>query len=392
MTDYVFHVDPVEPLLFGDNRSARLGSDHQLQDQDPSPLTFLGVLGSHLIDTQGAGSWPGEVLGRQEDDILSPRDAQGGGAAGVLNDLAELLGFSYRDDQGRPWFPRPLHFVFERIEDAPFPGGYLSPVTFDERTASSCSLPRYLDRRGGKEVEEFEETLLVSRELLTGLLCAKSVYGQDLERVHLVCRARHALKKEVRAGIEMDNALNSVEEGRLFTRPYRRFRPAGPDSQSLSFGFSTWFRTLAPLSPEAREKRTVFAGGDRRRAVLTGEPLAGLPLDGILNAVLSCPKLASSEGFIAYLLTPAIQEKAPPRLGNREPVAAATGKPQFASGWNVKLARPRPIVSLTPAGSVFFYKWEKDDDRADFIRTNWLSSISPGRHAGFGRVLIGVWP
>src|SRR5215213_5704121 len=95
-------LEPVDPMLFGDNRSARAGEDHLLADQDPSPATLYGAIGARIafqLGARGRGSWDKAepVLGKFETDL-------GKGST----KRAELCGYAAADTQGRLWFPRPL--------------------------------------------------------------------------------------------------------------------------------------------------------------------------------------------------------------------------------------------------------------------------------------------
>ena len=96
MPTYEIRIEPLDPLLFGDNRSARAGLDHLQQDQDPSPLTVHGAIGRYLASR--SKNWPAELLGDEQKDILNPKDK-----------VAELRGFCARGVGGSLFFPRPRH-------------------------------------------------------------------------------------------------------------------------------------------------------------------------------------------------------------------------------------------------------------------------------------------
>ena len=53
-------IEPAEPILFGDNRSARAGEGHAVADQDPSPATIHGAIGgriAHRLGARGERHW-----------------------------------------------------------------------------------------------------------------------------------------------------------------------------------------------------------------------------------------------------------------------------------------------------------------------------------------------
>ncbi|MCB1036937.1 MAG: hypothetical protein KDD47_24130, partial [Acidobacteria bacterium] len=96
-------LEPIDPLQFGDNRSARAGEDHVRGDQDPSPITLYGAVGAHLARCLGAGSYKDwaraeGVLGEFCRDFENPPGT-----------CAELLGYCAVDPGGRPRFPLPAH-------------------------------------------------------------------------------------------------------------------------------------------------------------------------------------------------------------------------------------------------------------------------------------------
>jgi hypothetical protein len=379
MPDYCFSIDPLDPLLFGDNRSARAGSDHLQLDQDPSPLTIHGALG-RFIETCNMGcGWPTATLGPRVEDVLS---------IGQPGQLAELLGYTFRDDQGRRWYPRPLHFRCRTDGPTFFPADILFPKPAPQPwAASSCEFDHYLI---GDEIEEPEETLLVSEELLAEILCGRTCQNVDLERHGFVRRISDVFRPEPRGGIGMDNDSNSVEQGMLFTRPYRRFSAGSGQTRTLSHGFDAWMRTLAPL-PDGLSGKTGFLGGDRRRARFFVESVT--EAEGPLSAILEKVKAEAdkAKGFLLYFLTPFIRSTAPLQVKGCHALASATGKPLCCSGWNSATGAPRPILALVPAGSVFFFEWPRGEQKASLIDSSWLASFCTGHAAGFGRALVGVW-
>lgn len=84
-----------------------------------------------------------------------------------------------------------------------------------------------------------------------------------------------------------------------------------------------------------------------------------------------------------------------PRFGVEvELQAAAVGKPQTVSGWDLVARGPRPTRRLAPAGSVYFLKLsgsENDVGRwLDDIWFNCTSDAAGDRAAGFGLAAVGV--
>jgi CRISPR type III-B/RAMP module-associated protein Cmr3 len=209
-------------------------------------------------------------------------------------------------------------------------------------------------------------------------------------------------KTEVRPGLAIDDETGRAADQMLFSRPYRRFEPGSPDPRhgSLGAGFEAWYETREHFS-EPPTPAIGFLGGDRRRARFTWQETPE-PLVEVREAVLAAleEQAAETQGFLLYLVTPmiAVDDLAAVSVAVAgriyEPVCAAIGKPAYASGWDTKWNRPRPILALVPAGSVFFYRWGSGERPSPegLIDQLWLTAISPhGGSVGFGRVLVGVW-
>jgi hypothetical protein len=383
-------IEPIDPLLFGDSRSARSGEDHTLTDQDPAPSTLYGAIGARIAHclqaTVGAWDRARPVLGEFTPD-LSAEDP----------DRAALEGYALLDTDGRAWFPRPLYF---RVEETNGQWFALPPMLpGDEATGVPSSLPfsLRLAPAAGRDEDaspaEVETELFVDESLLAGILACEVGAGQALSSS--ARRRESFFRPEVRAGVGMTNDLNTAGEGLLFTRPYRRFA-GGIDRRDgwRAAGFRAWYRVrdLDGHDPAAWSG-IGFLGGDRRRTRLAFELAQEEPLGRVLRAV--CAAAPASRGWLAYLLTPAVASGEPVTFEGRRPVAAAVGRPLHASGWNARDGSPRSLLTLLPAGSVFFFPWDDDlaaGERGRWISERWLSALAGGYGAsGFGRLLIGVW-
>lgn len=387
MSVYEIEIEPMDPLLFGDNRSARAGIDHLQLDQDPSPITLHGAIGQLLVARFG-DPWPDAILGPRQQDILQPQ-------AG--DKIARLLGICYRNAAGERIFPRPRHLRCEvGNAEQPEPFDLLAPRELEGgRVSWQQQWPRILQPRGGELPEEPEEEeegeILLAEHALQAVLCNELPTGP-----RGLLRPEALYKTEARPGISVDNRSSTVFEGQFFTRPYRRFQPPGVDPRKGNGGFTAWFRTLAPLE-EDLEAAIGFVGGDRRRACFRflARDEETRPLSALRDGVVEAVEEQESAGFLLYLLTPLLQVEAPLSVDRQTPVAAALGRPSYVSGWDVSLRRPRPVRPLIPAGSVFFYDWPEGStvaDKNELIRSWWLRPLQElGAAAGFGRCLVGIW-
>ena len=380
MPDLAVTLEPLDPLLFGDNRSGGLA------DQDPSPATFYGAIGGRLaaaLGARGEADWEkaAPVLGPFEPRLDRPSEKR-----------AALLGYTLADSEGRAWFPRPLHFRLEVSGRDLFPQPLLRPA----RTAALSSLPAgalpLTAPAGKRAVEEWEEDLWLDEGLLGEILVGAPPTEGSL-RAYLRERQDFYLP-EPRPGLAMRNATQTVAPGRLFTRPYRRFRRSAQGSRSA--GFHAWYRVpaLGGRSPESFDG-TGFLGGDRRRARFTFREEEA-PLASLRREVQAAA--AEAEGWLAYLLTPGVAPARGLDIDGQAPLASALGRAQPVSGWSASAREtgPRPVLTLLPAGSVFFFAWpqgkESPDARAQLLEDRWLSPLTSAHaNSGFGRILTGVW-
>jgi CRISPR-associated protein (Cas_Cmr3) len=384
-------IQPLDPILFGDNRSARAGEDHTLSDQDPAPSTLYGALGARIALCLGASvhEWDRArpVLGEHAPD-LATHDSE----------RSALEGYALLDPEGRMWFPRPLHFRVEATHGRWFALPLLVPAGETASVPSSLGFERRLVPAVASGEEslpaEVEDDLFVDESLLAEILAGEAGAASPLSSS---VRGRDSFfRVEVRAGLGMANALNTAGEGLLFTRPYRRFAQAIDRGDGWrGAGFIAWYRVrdLAASDP-ASWNGPGFLGGDRRRARIAFEIAPERPLGRVLEAV--CAAAPESRGWLAYLLTPAVAPAGPLAFEGRKPVAAAIGKPLHVSGWNARDGGPRPLLTLLPAGSVLFFSWDPGlgaGERGNWISERWLAAIDGGGYgaSGFGRLLIGVW-
>lgn len=396
-TDLEVRIEPFEPMLFGDNRSARTGEGHVAGDQDPSPSTLFGAIGGQIarrLGAHGQHDWNDaarQVLGEFQ-PRLERRPAERDGAI--------LCGYTACDAQGRPWFPRPLHLQAGRLEGGRYTFALLRPAREEERAGVLSSLPEewspLAETGDALPVDEEEAPLRIGKDLLTEVLQGPWEISSGYDGS--VRRDDELFQPEARLGLALSNERNAAIEGRLFARPYRRYR-SDTDREAgwRSAGFVAWYRVLDLAGREAAVWDGVgFLGGDRRRALFRFAPVGeDGPLAELRNEVEGA--VAETCGFFVYLLTPAPLPKGGLELGGRKPVAGAVGRALHVSGWNAAASAhgPRPLLTLAPPGSVFFFKWrdeESDDQRRQWIRDCWLAPLDPAYGpAGFGRMLLGVW-
>ncbi|MCB9834047.1 MAG: hypothetical protein H6807_16420 [Planctomycetes bacterium] len=367
--DICFDLKLVEPLLFGDNRAGNLSTALEGAAQDLSPLTIFGCVGKSLLDAECD-----DALGEVVSDIMSPPE----GAT-----TAELLAHWYQDPRGQDLLPRPLNLPCRRSGSSIRidPGSYLLPDQLRREQIRVSTGATHIMNRTEIRDEVDHGDLLVDRTVLENYLTARPQHS-DQELV----RESDLLRAESRVGLRMDNDRNRPQDGMLFNRPYRRPRLSGDGA----VGLRVLMRLRAPV--DLPTERTAFLGGDRRRVRLRTDG-AKVPLADLRDAVVAA-ELGKTRGFLAYLLTPSLACE-PPEIEGRLPVACVRGRAARISGWNTR-GWPRPLETLVPRGSVFFYAWGEmrpsPEDWQELVGRHWLTSVSPrGGAAGFGRILLGLW-
>jgi len=301
-------------------------------------------------------------------------------------DRSKLLGFSLTDAHGGHYFPRPQNFLMR--QGFSHTALILLKPSNPQSVKSSCPFPELL--YAPLDDNEVTEDCAVSTQALRTILTGTLPPG-DLQKSRQIRTMDEFFLPENRLGLQMVNERNTAREHMLFRRPFRRFKLGfNDDQQWRSAGFCAWFETLKPLPDSLNLDGNGFLGGDRRRVALQFEPLTEQPLAEIRDAVVQ--SATDSKGFLIYLVTPAVREATWPIIAHQHPIAAAIGKPLYCSGWNVLDNRPRPMLTLIPAGSVFFYSWPEMCERETLIRQQWLDCVSNEfGSAGFGRYLMGVW-
>lgn len=204
--------------------------------------------------------------------------------------------------------------------------------------------------------------------------------------------------RENRSGNRIEPEAWTVAEQYLFFTQHLRLK----DELTGNFYRTAGLAVVAPnLEPDDLRSETLFLGGEKRRARISCQALAGklVPEDsGVLEAI------SNEKRFLLYLATPAIFHKG----WYREPwpfgdgvrlVAAAVNKPGRLSGWERggrhAGGKPRPFYRLVPSGSVYFFEakdWSFEQFQEMYQRFHCgesLSEVYPA--AGLGIALVGIW-
>ncbi len=190
-----------------------------------------------------------------------------------------------------------------------------------------------------------------------------------------------ALPVEERMHVGINHDTQAADDGVLFRTRMLRFATPREDARRQQLG-------LVVACEDARVKALAGTLGGERRAAFV-EPLKdGLP---------PCPKLdAPSRRLRVLLLTPALFDAgATPGealLGGARLLAAAVGRPESVSGWDMEARGPRATRRMVPAGSVFWVELPQGADANAWAQARWLRSISDqeqDRRDGFGLCVVG---
>ena len=204
---------------------------------------------------------------------------------------------------------------------------------------------------------------------------------------------------EHRTGVQIEAQSQTARDGALFQVEHRRYqgRPAGATGHSLAD-----VQRLALLataeSSEIRGAVVPFAGERRLVALrsvdqtvpeLPEEVLAGILAHRRARAILVTPA-HFTQGWLPRWL---VESPEGVRVHLK---AAAVGRPEVVSGWDLLRSRPKPTRRLVPAGSVYFLELEGADAAVEaWLRQRWWRAVSDDEQArrdGFGVCVFGVDP
>lgn len=221
----------------------------------------------------------------------------------------------------------------------------------------------------------------ISRDGLASVLEGGTPRGEDVKD------REYFWAEEPRVGLERQDAKRTALEGHLYSCVHIRPR-SGVKLVVFVAGIPEGWNVCS--------RRILTLGGEGRLAaaeVEAGDPSRFLP---------PAPRLmAGSDGklrFTVTLLTPGwyggpvetegVIRQGPPGVPGRC-VSACVGKAMQLGGWDLLNQRPRPLVSVLPPGSTWFYECEPE--LAEELLKLHGKCLSPLEAYGFGQIAIGRW-
>lgn len=211
------------------------------------------------------------------------------------------------------------------------------------------------------------------------------------------------LRGEQRIHVGIDPNSGKAREGVLYSVGYRAL-------ESLEGGqFHDW-RIRARVSLETEPEALGFLGGEARPVRVSvrdelskywfGCPaeiktaFAGLKPNAMVRMMLATPALFSGGWRPGWIEQSGTGAQHLPRGLSRvklKLIAAAVGRREPVSGWNLRDNKPKPVRWMVPAGSVYFFEVQGGDPGA--LLESWLrpvSDIEQDRKDGFGLAVWGV--
>jgi len=211
------------------------------------------------------------------------------------------------------------------------------------------------------------------------------------------------LPTETRVHVGIDPQSQTATEGVLYSVTYRAL-------ESLKEGQHHHWSIRARVSLETEPEALGFLGGEARPVrVSVRDELSKYWFDcpqeiksafthvkqgSLVRMVLATPALFDGGWRPGWVEKTGTGEAGLPRGLSKvklKLVAAAVGRREPVSGWNLREQKPKPVRWMVPAGSVYFFEVESGDPSA--LLESWLrpvSDIEQDRKDGFGLALWGV--
>jgi CRISPR-associated protein Cmr3 len=190
----------------------------------------------------------------------------------------------------------------------------------------------------------------------------------------------------VHVGLKLDGS-RTAEDGRLFQSDGLRFadREHDPSQEDRRMGDLHRLALLVHCRHEQLTGGAVTLGGERRLSRFA--PLNGQP------PIWTAPALSTSRARIV-LLTPALFDEGsvPKAIAGAPVIAAAVGRPQTISGWDIAAGGPKPTRRMAPAGSVYWVDLRGLDAKAwsEKVHFGSVCSNQQDNRDGFGLAVVGV--
>lgn len=213
---------------------------------------------------------------------------------------------------------------------------------------------------------------------------------------------------EPRLGIARNNATRAVQEGLLYQTEHLRLQP----EVAIHYAITLPTSLAGPLQQALTDNSILRLGGEGRMAAVsvTEREQSGLPqlahdhsstarqAGGVLLTLLTpaylpeCSAMVPLPGFQSVIDEQG-QQSWHGQINGVELhlISAAIGKVQRQGGWDLKKRAPKDLVSLTPAGSCWFFQVPTGHDLAETLSRLQQPLIGAQTTLGMGQLLAGLW-
>lgn len=204
---------------------------------------------------------------------------------------------------------------------------------------------------------------------------------------------------EMRTNVAIDGSTGTAEDGKVFSVDHRRYTLAPRERERRGLQGVTELALVVACDDSRLRSALVPFAGERR--LVHFAPLDKPPIPQVPASIVA--DIVQHRRARLTLITPAVFEQGwRPSwlLGERHGVrarlrAAAVGRPEVTSGWDLEKGKPKPTRRLAPAGAVYFLELSGGDGSAieRWIRSLWWQCVSDDEQArldGFGLAVLGV--
>lgn len=323
------NIKPVDSLFFRDARPFE-PSSHAASGL-PMPQTLAGAVRSVLLERHGAD------FGR-----LGERTRSGASFAEALAEFCPAAASVAAVQIRGPWFtlngevllPAPASLQQEKESRKLVRLDPLCPPPPGWRPPAPEMLPLW---RYGQETVEAADGFLRLCDLARFLEGGWPKSDAPALAKNVLVPAKNVYEFEDRTGIGVDPLRNAAQEGHIYAVRMLVLKPEAGLSAELSGPADA----LTPLKKD--EPVVMKFGGEGRHVVVQAEQ-RGFDWPHVPSV--------SDKGRLVLLTTPAwFNGWKPPAL---DPIAAAVGRHQAVSGWDLAKGGPKPNRFMVPAGSVYF--------------------------------------
>ncbi len=354
-------LEPLDPLMIRDGRPFGLDTEGARSLPFPTPSVVAGTLRSRIGIAAGGTDFAATL----KIDVAGPLrveiGAEGDSARPLLLAPRDCVLFERKNEEWPRYRLGPVERWSDGHADLP---AHLRPVSADlpaEKPAKDA--PAFWD------LETFRRW------------CAAPPAHDALTR----SATRPALVHETRIHVGIDGQTRTASDGQFFQTDGLRLtsrRDGAP---------GTWERSVLAVrcaDPTLTDGLVPF-GGERRLSRLERATKAvTAALDG-----WTAPPVTTRARVI--LLTPAIfaEGALPATIAGARVVAAAVGRPEVVSGWDMAARGPKPSRRCAPAGSVYWVELG-DLEPAEWAKSVHLQTVSTlpqDQLDGFGLAAVGVW-